>query len=141
MSTWCKFAPPGLEEDEFSLLVEEIVQTVAGRALTIVNPSSRSLLPSLDIDGVQLPENARASIEEVRHNYGVSALVGRSVHSLDGARKASSDGADFVVFGTVFPSATHPGGDVQGVRQSQASRKRIRYAGHRYRWARGRERG
>ena len=106
---------PGLEEDEFSLLVEEIVQTVAGRALTIVNPSSRSLLPSLDIDGVQLPENARASIEEVRHNYGVSALVGRSVHGLDGARKADADGADFVVFGTVFPSDTHPGGDVQGV--------------------------
>ena len=106
---------PGLEEDEFGQLVEEIVQTVAGCALTIANPSSRSLLPYPDIDGVQLPENARASIEEVRRNYGISALIGRSVHSLDAARKASSDGADFVVFGTVFPSDTHPGGDVQGV--------------------------
>ena len=106
---------PGLEEDEFGQLVEEIVQTVAGRALTIANPSSRSLLPYPDIDGFQLPENSRVSIDEVRRNYGINVLVGRSVHSLDSARKASSDGADFVVFGTVFPSDTHPGGNVQGV--------------------------
>ena len=106
---------PDLGEDEFSRLVEEIVQTVAGRALTIVNPSSRRLSPYPDIDGVQLPENAFVSIDEVRRICGVSVLVGRSVHSLDGARQAYTAGADFVVFGTVFPSATHPGGDVQGV--------------------------
>ena len=106
---------PDLEEDVFSRLVEEIAQAVAGRALTIVNPSSRPLLPYPNIDGVQLSENALASIDEVRRIYGVSVLVGRSVHSLDGAHQAHADGADFVVFGTVFPSATHPGGDVQGV--------------------------
>lgn len=106
---------PHLGEDEFGRLVEDIVQTVAGRALTIVNPSSRRLLPHPDIHGVQLPENARASIDEVRRVYGVSVLVGRSVHSSDSARQAYTAGADFVVFGTVFPSATHPGGDVQGI--------------------------
>ena len=106
---------PDLGDDEFGRLVEEVVQMVAGLALTIVNPSSRCLLPHPDIDGVQLPENARASIDEVRRVYGVSALVGRSVHSSDSARQAYTAGADFVVFGTVFPSATHPGGNVQGV--------------------------
>ena len=106
---------PDLGEDEFSRLVEKIVQMVAGRALTIVNPSSRRVLPYPDIDGVQLPENAHASIDEVRRVYGVSALVGRSVHSLAGAHQAYLAGTDFVVFGTVFPSATHPGGDVQGI--------------------------
>lgn len=106
---------PELSEDEFGRLVEAIVQTVAGRALTIVNPSSRPLLPYPDIGGVQLPENASASIDDVRRFFGVSALVGRSVHSSDTARQAYTAGADFVVFGTVFPSATHPGGDVQGI--------------------------
>ena len=57
----------------------------------------------------------RASIDEVRRIYGVSVLVGCSVHSLASARQAGAAGADFVVFGTVFPSTTHPGGDVQGV--------------------------
>ena len=106
---------PDLGEDEFSRLVEEIVQAVAGRALTIVNPSSRRLLPYPDTDGVQLPQNALISIDEVRRICGVSVLVGRSVHSLDGVRQAYTSGTDFVVFGTVFPSATHPGSDVQGV--------------------------
>ena len=106
---------PHLGEDEFGRLVEEIVQTVAGRALTIANLSSRSLLPYPDIDGVQLPENASASIDDLRRFLGVGALVGRSVHSLAGARQAGAAGADFAVFGTVFPSATHPRGDVQGI--------------------------
>ncbi len=106
---------PDLDEGVFGRLVEEIVQAVAGRALTIVNPSSRRLLPYPDIDGVQLPENALASVDEVRRIYGVNVLVGRSVHSLLGAHQADASGADFVVFGTVFPSATHPSGDVQGI--------------------------
>ncbi len=106
---------PHLGEDEFGRLVEEIVQTVAGRVLTIVNPSSRRLLPYPDVDGVQLPENALVSIYGVRRIHGVSTLVGRSVHSLAGARQAGAAGADFAIFGTVFPSATHPGGDVQGI--------------------------
>ncbi len=106
---------PDLGQNEFGSLVELIVQTVSGRALTIVNPSSRLMLPYLDIDGVQLAENAHVSIDEVRRVCGASALVGRSVHSLEGARQAVAGDADFVVFGTVFPSATHLGGEVQGV--------------------------
>ena len=86
---------PDLGENEFGRLVEEIVQTVAGRALTIVNPSSRPLLPYPGIDGVQLAENASASIDDVRRSFGVSALVGRSVHSSDGVRQSDAAGADF----------------------------------------------
>lgn len=106
---------PDLGEDLFGRLIDEIAQTIAGRALTIINPSSRPLLPYPNIDGVQLPENTPVSIDEVRQGYGVRVLVGRSVHSLDSARQAYTADADFVVFGTVFPSATHPGGDIQGI--------------------------
>ena len=35
-------------------------------------------------------------------------LVGRSVHSVDGAKQAQDQGADFVIFGPVWPSASHP---------------------------------
>ena len=35
---------PELGQDEFGRLVEEIVETVAGRALTIVNPSLRRFI-------------------------------------------------------------------------------------------------
>ena len=37
-------------------------------------------------------------------------LVGRSVHDVEGARAAAGDGADYVIFGTVFPSGSKPAG-------------------------------
>jgi thiamine-phosphate pyrophosphorylase len=36
-------------------------------------------------------------------------LVGRSVHSLAEATDAAAGGADYVTFGHVFPTTTHPG--------------------------------
>src|SRR5690606_7969722 len=35
--------------------------------------------------------------------------VGRSVHSVNEARQAELDGADYVIAGTIFPSPSHPG--------------------------------
>jgi thiamine-phosphate pyrophosphorylase len=40
---------------------------------------------------------------------GGRVLVGRSVHSLDEAIGAAADGADYVTFGHVFPTTSHPG--------------------------------
>jgi thiamine-phosphate diphosphorylase len=37
-------------------------------------------------------------------------LVGRSVHDVEGARAAAGDGADYLIFGTVFPSGSKPAG-------------------------------
>lgn len=57
--------------------------------------------------GVQLasgdltPSDARAVL---RHGW-----IGRSVHSADQAARAADEGADYVVAGSVFETATHPG--------------------------------
>lgn len=105
---------PELDSGEFERLVNEIVGVVAGRALTLVNPSSRTLSYHDGVDGVQLGENASVTVAEIREMYGKSVLVGRSVHSLVGAQGAKESGADFVVLGTIFPSGTHPGGETHG---------------------------
>jgi thiamine-phosphate pyrophosphorylase len=42
-------------------------------------------------------------------------LVGRSVHSLAEARDAAASGADYVTFGHVFPTTTHPGVPPRGL--------------------------
>ncbi|MFI5266984.1 MAG: thiamine phosphate synthase [Chloroflexota bacterium] len=44
-------------------------------------------------------------------------IVGRSVHSLDEARVAVQDGADYVTFGHVFPSTSKPGLEPRGIAQ------------------------
>jgi thiamine-phosphate diphosphorylase len=64
--------------------------------------------------GVNLPEwdiavgDARALLGE--------RLIGRSVHSIEAAIQAERDGADFVIFGPVWSSASHPHGVAAGVR-------------------------
>jgi thiamine-phosphate diphosphorylase len=63
--------------------------------------------------GVNLPERD-IGIEFARGLIR-RGLVGRSVHSLEAAKRAEEEGADFVIFGPVWSSASHPGDDPQSV--------------------------
>ncbi len=106
---------PDVSAEKFDHLVSAIVRSVDERVLTIVNPSRRHLIRYDGVNGVQLSENATATVDRVRELYGDAVIAGRSVHDIDGARKAMAENADYVVLGTIFPSASHPGGDWHGV--------------------------
>ena len=56
--------------------------------------------------GVHLPE-ADIPCSEARKLLG-DRLIGRSVHSLASARAAAEDGADYLVFGPIYATPTHP---------------------------------
>jgi thiamine-phosphate diphosphorylase len=58
--------------------------------------------------GVHLPEDG-GTVATARAALGPSALIGRSVHSLAGARAAEADGADYLILGTIFATASKPG--------------------------------
>jgi thiamine-phosphate pyrophosphorylase len=64
--------------------------------------------------GVNLPERD-ISVAEARTLMG-QRLVGRSVHSIESAVAAERQGADFVIFGPVWPSPSHPEDESQGIR-------------------------
>jgi thiamine-phosphate pyrophosphorylase len=75
-------------------------------------------------DGVHLPDGAEQSLRVARQDVGEQRLLFKSVHSLDAALHAERDGADMLVLGTVFPSASHPGGPtigLEGVREVGAA--------------------
>jgi thiamine-phosphate pyrophosphorylase len=59
-------------------------------------------------DGVQLPA-AGLPVAAARRLLGPAALVGRSVHSVAEAQAAEVEGADFLLVGTVYATASHPG--------------------------------
>jgi thiamine-phosphate diphosphorylase len=61
--------------------------------------------------GVNLPE--RDLPTEFARGLIRRGLIGRSVHSLEAAVQAQHEGADFVIYGPVWPSASHP--DVEPV--------------------------
>jgi thiamine-phosphate pyrophosphorylase len=63
---------------------------------------------AVDADGVHLagqslPVGAAANVA------GRRLLVGRSVHALAEAQLAVKDGADYLTFGSVYPTQSHPG--------------------------------
>ena len=84
----------------------ELQRAIAGRALLIVNDRA-DVADALDADGVQLPENG-LSVEAARKVLGPDKLIGRSVHSEEGAKVAAAKGADYLILGSVFPSPSHP---------------------------------
>lgn len=49
-----------------------------------------------------------------RRIVGQEYLLGASVHTLEQARQAVSEGADFLLAGTIFASASHPAGPISG---------------------------
>src|SRR5437868_6372438 len=64
-------------------------------------------------DGVQL--GARAlPVSAARGLLGAEALVGRSVHSVAEAEAAAVEGADFLIVGTIYATASHPGKAPEG---------------------------
>ena len=85
---------------------------IDGRAHLIINDSVDVAL-ALEADGVQLPEEG-TPVAEARLAVGPDMLIGRSVHSINVAVEAESSGADFLIAGTIFPSASHSDGPVQG---------------------------
>lgn len=56
---------------------------------------------AVDAAGVQLGETSMP-LTAARALLGSQRSIGVSVHSLEGARKAEHDGADFIVFGPVY---------------------------------------
>lgn len=72
--------------------------------------------------------NARVLINGVDHlpeNIPGRAL-GRSVHSVDAALRAEEEGCEYVVAGSVFPTASHPDGPVGGVELIEAVARAVR---------------
>lgn len=63
-------------------------------------------------DGVNLPESG-LPVSAARRILG-SGVVGRSVHSIDSALQAQREGCDYVIFGPVRPTRSHPGQTAQG---------------------------
>ena len=102
-----------LPDAEQLALARRLRDLTSGRALLFVNDSV-SIAQAAGADGVQLAERSR-TVASARDAIGGSRLlVGRSVHDLAGATEAAEQGADLLVAGAVFETATHPGQPAAG---------------------------
>lgn len=94
-------------------LGQELKRAIAGRALFIVNDRV-DVAVALEADGVQLPETG-LSVAAARAVLGANKLIGRSVHSPEGALDAERAGADYLIFGSLYVTGSHPGAPVLGL--------------------------
>ena len=83
------------------------------KALSIENPSGARIVLNERTDvaraagaaGVHLPSNSLAP-SRIRRVTPKGFWIGASCHSLEEVRRAESEGADYVVFGPIFPTSS-----------------------------------
>jgi thiamine-phosphate pyrophosphorylase len=92
---------------------DEASNLVPASPVPVVVSSRCDIALAAGAAGVNLPESD-IPVEAARSLMG-ERLVGRSVHSLDGAMRAEGEGADFVIFGPVWASASHPDSPPVGI--------------------------
>lgn len=88
-------------------LALSLKDAIGDSALLIVNERVDVAVASTAA-GVQLGEEA-LPVAAARQILGPEPLIGRSVHSTDGAAQAIAQGADFLVVGTMYATRSHPG--------------------------------
>ena len=96
---WLQIREKDLAARELLRLVRSVMDAVAGRCGVLVN-SRPDVAEAAGCAGVQLPE-AGLPVRDVRRGFPRLRL-GASCHSLEAARHAAAEGADFVLLGPVF---------------------------------------
>ena len=98
-----------------------VVSALAARLIALAQPPEAAVLVSgrsdiaaaVGAQGVQLARDDMSPADTrrvLRHGW-----IGCSVHSATEASRAVKDGADFLVAGSVYPSASHPGQAAAGL--------------------------
>jgi thiamine-phosphate diphosphorylase len=109
-ATIIQLRAPGLSA---AALEREANELVAAAPVTVVISSRCDVALAAAAAGVNLPESD-ISVAAARILLG-TRLIGRSVHSIQSAREAEREGADYVIFGPVWDSASHPGTSPAGL--------------------------
>ena len=100
---------PGGALLELAVALREVTR---GSAILLVNERA-DVAAASGADGVQLGERAMPTAA-VRPILPDGSIIGRSVHSVDGATEAPASGADFLLVGTMFATRSHPGEEPSG---------------------------
>ncbi len=89
-----------------------LLEITSGSAIILINERA-DVAAACGADGVQLGEAAMPTAA-VRPILPDGSIIGRSVHSVEGATHAQGSGADFLLVGTMFATRSHPGEEPSG---------------------------
>jgi thiamine-phosphate pyrophosphorylase len=120
-ATVIQLRAPGVTARE---LEANAIELVATSPVPVLVSSRCDVALASGAAGVNLPESDIA-VSDARALLG-QRLIGRSVHSMQSAVEAEQEGADFVIFGPVWSSASHAGAQPAGVQALAAVARALR---------------
>ncbi len=98
----------GLDDRRYAPLVRQVVAATRGSGTSVVVNDRADIAMASGADGVHLPASGLPP-HRVREIVPAGFLVGQSIHDAGEAAAVERDGgADYLVFGTVFLSASKP---------------------------------
>jgi len=109
-ATIIQLRAPGMTTADFEKEARDLIAAVL---VPVVLSSRCDVALAYGAAGVNLPERdisvaaARSLLDD--------RFVGKSVHSIESALKAEAEDADYVIFGPVWESASHPGVAPKGI--------------------------
>jgi thiamine-phosphate pyrophosphorylase len=86
-------------------LAEDLLHLAHDRQASLLINDRVDLVLALAADGVHLRADS-IPVAATRRVLGPRPLIGASAHSVDEVLRAEADGADFVVFGPIYPTAS-----------------------------------
>lgn len=106
---------------QHTVFAQRIAALARPAEAAVIVSARPDLAAAIDAHGVQLRADD-LGVADARHVF-LNGWVGRSVHSEAEARAAVAEGADYLMVGTIFPSATHPGHPAAGLEMVTAVAK------------------
>lgn len=100
-----QFRPKLMSDDERMSVGTELRRICRDMGVTFIVNDNVMLARELDADGVHLGQGD-GTVREARAALPQGRLVGISTHSLEEALKAQEEGADYIGFGAMYPTAT-----------------------------------
>lgn len=97
-------------------IVRAIQQETAGTSAIVIVNDRVDLALATGADGVHLGQRSLPAVA-ARQLVGPDSWIGVSVHSMEEAREAAHGGADYLTFGHVYPTRSHPDDAPRGIAQ------------------------
>jgi len=98
----------GIALEAVSAVAVKIIPLCKAAGIPFILNDYPEMALELGADGVHIGQDD-GLISDVRSRIGPDMIIGRSTHSLEQARQALADGADYIGFGPLFPTPTKAG--------------------------------
>jgi thiamine-phosphate pyrophosphorylase len=108
---------------ELAVLVKRVVAQARGVPVLVNTRTDIAL--ACGAQGVHLPSDS-PSPERIRAIVPAGFLIGVSCHNVDELQRVAREGADFAVYGPIFPTRSHPDAQPIGLDALAAATRAVR---------------